>query len=77
MREQPQPDQFERKQRNERHGEHDQRHCRRERIDAIRKPLLEFAQRNPSDDLRDNRLEMIPQPSLDQKDDRKQDPEGL
>ena len=74
---QPEPDQLERKQRNHRHDEHDQRHRRRQRIDALGQPLLERAQRQRRHHPRHDRLEMIPQPGLDQKDDRKQNPDRL
>ena len=77
MGEQPEPDQLQRKQRNHRHDEHDQRHRRRQRIDALGEPLLEGAQRNPRHHPRHDRLEVIPQPGLDQEDDRKQNPERL
>ena len=38
---------------------------------------LKARQRNPRDDALDDRLEMIPQPCLDQEDDREQNPERL
>src|SRR5437868_220185 len=75
--EQPQPDQLERKQRQYRYDEDDQRHRRRQRIDLLGKPQFEGAQRNPRHHARDHRLEMIPQPRLDQKDQCEQYPQWL
>jgi hypothetical protein len=48
-----------------------------QRVDALGQPCLERAQRNPRHHARDDRLEMIPQPCLDQENDRKQNPERL
>src|ERR1700716_2359927 len=77
MGEQPEPDQLQREQRKHRQDESEQRHCRRQSIAPLSQPLLEGTQRNQRHEPRHDRLEVIPQPRLDQKDDRKQDPDRL
>src|SRR6266478_3779990 len=77
MGEQPEGDQLQRKQRNHRHDEYDQRHRRRQRIDPLHQPCLEGTQRDQRHEPRHDRLEVIPQPSLDQEDDREQNPDRL
>src|SRR5258708_29630896 len=46
-------------------------------MDAIGEPLLERLQRNPRHDPGNDRLEVIPQPGLDQENDREQNPDRL
>ena len=72
VRQQPEAEQLERKQHAKRHDEHDQRGGRRQLANGAGEPGLDRPQRDARDDPGDDRLEMVPQPRLDQEDDRKQ-----
>ncbi len=74
-RQQPQADQLDRKQQHDRNQKHQQRRQRRQPLDAGRDARLERIPGNPGDEPGDDRLQPLPQPRLEQEDEREQDPQ--
>jgi hypothetical protein len=75
MGKEPDFEELERKQNDKWDDEDQERGRRRQTFDPDCEPPLERVDRKPRDDPRHDRRKMIPQPRLQQKDKREQDPE--
>ena len=75
VRQQPQAEQLERKQQHDRDEKHEQRRGGGSCSMPAARRALNAPQRNARDEPADDRLEMLPQPRLEQEDEREQDPE--
>ena len=75
MRQHPQTQELERQQQQHRDAKHDKRGERWQILDPSRDHELDCAQRQPHNKPRDHRRQVLPQPGLEQEDERDQDQE--